>query len=177
MVPATLSRRGGGYARGVRVLVTGATGYVGGRLVPRLLERGHQVRVLVRDETRLAGRPWAGRVEVVRGSLEDEGALRRALEGAEAAYYLVHAMLSEKAFQEAERRQAEAFARVGREAGLGHVVYLGGLLPKEGKPSPHLRSRAQVGEILRANLPATEFRAGPVIGSGSASFEMVRYLP
>ena len=176
MVPATLSRRGGGYARGVRVLVTGATGYVGGRLVPRLLERGHQVRVLVRDETRLAGRPGAGRVGGGRGSREDEGALRRALEGAEAAYYLVHAMLSEKAFQEAERRQAEAFARVGREAGLGHVVYLGGLLPKEGKPSPHLRSRAQVGEILRANLPATEFRAGPVIGSGSASFEMVRYL-
>lgn len=107
-----------------------------GRLVPRLLERGHQVRVLVRDETRLAGRPWAGRVEVVRGSLEDEEALRRALEGAEAAYYLVHAMLSEKAFQEAERRQAEAFARVGREAGLGHVVYLGASCPRRASPPP-----------------------------------------
>ncbi len=75
-------------------------------------------------------------MEVVRGSLEDEGALRRALEGVEAAYYLVHAMLSERAFQEAERRQAEAFSRVAREAGLSHVVYLGGLLPKEGGPSP-----------------------------------------
>ena len=176
MVPRHLPRGEHGYAWSVRVLVTGATGYVGGRLVPRLLERGHQVRVLVRDEARLQGRPWAGRVEVVRGSLEDEEALRRALEGVEAAYYLVHAMLSEKAFQEAERRQAETFARVAREAGLAHVVYLGGLLPKEGGPSPHLRSRAQVGEILRANLPATEFRAGPIVGSGSASFEMVRYL-
>lgn len=100
------------------------------------------MRVLVRDETRLRGRPWAGRVEVVRGSLEDEGALRRALEGVGAAYYLVHAMLSEGPFQEAERRQAEAFARVARETGLGHVVYLGGLLPKEGGPSLHLQSRA-----------------------------------
>jgi len=160
----------------MRVLVTGATGYVGGRLVPRLLERGHQVRVLVRDEARLQGRPWAGQVEGVRGSLEDPQSLKRALFGVEAAYYLVHAMLSEKDFQEAERRQAETFAQVAREVGLGHVVYLGGLLPKEGGSSPHLRSRARVGEVLRALLPATEFRAGPIVGSGSASFEMVRYL-
>jgi uncharacterized protein YbjT (DUF2867 family) len=115
-------------------------------------------------------------VEVHRGSLEDPEALRRALEGVEAAYYLVHAMLSEKDFQKAEERQAKVFAQTTREAGVGHVVYLGGLLPKGAKPSPHLASRARVGEILRAHLPATEFRAGPIVGSGSASFEMVRYL-
>ncbi|APD10308.1 MULTISPECIES: SDR family oxidoreductase [Thermus] len=160
----------------MRVLVTGATGYVGGRLVPRLLERGHRVRVLVRDARRLGGRPWAERVEVVEGSLEDEGALLRALEGVEAAYYLVHAMLSEARFQEAEERQATAFVRVAQRVGLPHAIYLGGLLPRKGRPSPHLASRARVGEILRRGVPTTEFRAGPIVGSGSASFEMVRYL-
>ncbi|GAA6756636.1 SDR family oxidoreductase [Thermus thalpophilus] len=160
----------------MRVLVTGATGYVGGRLVPRLLERGHRVRVLVREAGRLSGRPWAGEVEVVEGTLEDPHALRRALEGVEAAYYLVHAMLSERRFPEAEARQAETFARVARETGLAHVVYLGGLLPRGAAPSLHLKSRARVGEILRAHLPTTELRAGPIVGSGSASFEMVRYL-
>ncbi|GAA5335323.1 MULTISPECIES: DUF2867 domain-containing protein [Thermus] len=160
----------------MRVLVTGATGYVGGRLVPRLLERGHRVRVLVRDARRLEGRPWAGQVEVVEGSLEDEAALLRALEGVEAAYYLVHAMLSETRFQEAEERQAKAFAQAAQRAGLPHAIYLGGLLPRTGRPSPHLASRARVGEILRAGVPTTEFRAGPIVGSGSASFEMVRYL-
>ncbi|MEZ0322112.1 MAG: SDR family oxidoreductase [Thermus sp.] len=160
----------------MRVLVTGATGYVGGRLVPRLLERGHRVRVLVRDPARLQGRPWAQAVEAIQGTLEDPKALRKALEGVEAAYYLVHVMLSEARFQEAEERQAHTFAQTAREAGLRHVVYLGGLLPKGATPSAHLRSRARVGEILRAHLPATEFRAGPIVGSGSASFEMVRYL-
>nr|WP_234553851.1 NAD(P)H-binding protein [Thermus caliditerrae] len=88
----------------MHVLVTGATGYVGGRLVPRLLEAGHRVRVLVRDSSRLEGRPWVGQVEVVRGSLEDPTALRQALSGVEAAYYLVHAMLSEEDFPQAEER-------------------------------------------------------------------------
>ncbi|MCS7058364.1 MAG: SDR family oxidoreductase [Meiothermus sp.] len=160
----------------MRVLVTGATGYVGGRLVPRLLERGYQVRVLVRDLGRLEGRPWAEAVEAVEGSLEDREALLRALSGVEAAFYLVHAMLSESRFQEAEERQAHAFAQAAREVGLPHAIYLGGLLPHGEKPSAHLASRARVGEILRAHLPTTEFRAGPIVGSGSASFEMVRYL-
>lgn len=158
------------------VLVTGATGYVGGRLVPRLLEAGYRVRVLVRNPSRLQGRAWAARVEVVRGDIGNLEDLRRALKGVETAYYLVHAMLSERQFAEAEEGQALAFARAAKEEGLAHVVYLGGLLPQQGLPSPHLRSRAQVGEILRTHLPTTEFRAGPIVGSGSASFEMVRYL-
>lgn len=113
---------------------------------------------------------------MVRGDLGNLEDLRRALRGVDTAYYLVHAMLSEEAFAQAEERQALAFAQVAKEEGLAHVVYLGGLLPRGGQPSPHLRSRARVGEILRAHVPTTEFRAGPIVGSGSASFEMVRYL-
>lgn len=160
----------------MRILVTGATGYVGGRLVPRLLERGHTVRVLVRDPSRLQGRPWLSQVEVVQGSLEDPLSLEPALAGVDAAYYLVHAMLVGKGFPQLERRQAEAFAAAAACAGVGRVIYLGGLQPKGVPPSPHLASRAEVGEILRAWAPTTEFRAGPIVGSGSASFEMVRYL-
>ena len=158
------------------LLVTGATGYVGGRLVPRLLERGHRVRVLVRNPLRLQGRPWAEQVEVVQGDLANPEDVRRALLGVDAGYYLVHAMLSETDFAQAEEAQALTFARLAKELGVGHVVYLGGLLPPTGTPSHHLQSRARVGEILRAHLPTTEFRAGPIVGSGSASFEMVRYL-
>lgn len=160
----------------MNVLVTGATGYVGGRLVPRLLREGCRVRVLVRDARRVEGRPWASQVEMVPGALEDGPSLRRALEGMDVVYYLVHAMLSGKAFDELERRQAQTFVEAATDAQVKHVVYLGGLLPRSGRPSHHLQSRAQVGEILRAHLPATEFRAGPIIGSGSASFEMLRYL-
>ncbi|MFN4070215.1 MAG: DUF2867 domain-containing protein [Thermus caldifontis] len=158
------------------LLVTGATGYVGGRLVPRLLERGHRVRVLVRNPLRLQGRPWAEQVEVVQGDLANPEDVRRALVEVDAGYYLVHAMLSETDFAQAEETQALTFARLAKELGVGHVVYLGGLLPPTGTPSHHLQSRARVGEILRAHLPTTEFRAGPIVGSGSASFEMVRYL-
>jgi len=159
-----------------RVLVTGATGYVGGRLVPRLLESGYRVRVLVRDPARLRGKAWAERVEIFPGHLEDAGALGRALQGVDAAYYLVHAMLSAEDFQKAEAEQARIFSAVAQASGLRHVIYLGGLVPKEGAHSAHLRSRSLVGETLRSQLPTTEFRAGPIIGAGSASFEMVRYL-
>ncbi len=160
----------------MKVLVTGATGYVGGRLVPRLLQRGYGVKVLVRDPSRLQGRAWVGNVQVVKGALEDAEALRAALQGVDAAFYLVHAMLSHHEFEPVEERQAQSFAAIAKEVALGRVVYLGGLVPREGKPSGHLKSRSRVGEILRAHLPTTEFRAGPIVGSGSASFEMVRYL-
>jgi uncharacterized protein YbjT (DUF2867 family) len=158
----------------MNVLVTGATGYIGGRLVPRLLEEGHRVRVMVRDPARVTGRPWASSVEVARGDVEDPSSLATALDGVDAAYYLVHLMDSGGDFAERDRRAAENFVTAGRH--LRHVIYLGGLLPDAENVSKHLASRAEVGEILRAGLPATEFRAGPVVGSGSASFEMVRYL-
>ena len=158
----------------MKVLVTGATGYIGGRLVPRLLEQGREIRVMVRDPARVAGRPWASSVEVVRGDVEDPESLGDALQGVEAAYYLIHLMGAGGDFAERDRRAAENFVAAGQH--LRHVIYLGGLLPDAERVSKHLASRAEVGEILRAGLPTTEFRAGPVIGSGSASFEMVRYL-
>jgi uncharacterized protein YbjT (DUF2867 family) len=160
----------------MRVLVTGATGYIGGRLVPRLLERGHTVRVMVRDPGRIAGRPWASRVETVTGNLLEPAGLPAALDGVEAAYYLVHSMDGSRDFEAKDAAAASNFVAAGREAGLGCVIYLGGILPQGDNVSAHLRSRAEVGEILRAGLLATELRAGPIIGSGSASFEMVRYL-
>jgi uncharacterized protein YbjT (DUF2867 family) len=161
----------------MRVLVTGATGYIGGRVIPRLLDAGHQVRVLVRDADRLASRSWSAQVEIVEGNILDREVGARAVEGVDAAYYLIHSMCSGPNFEEKDRDAANAFADVAGE--VPQVIYLGGILPPESEVqnSQHLRSRAEVGNILRERLPnTTEFRAGPIIGSGSASFEMVRYL-
>lgn len=164
------------------VLVTGATGYIGGRLVTRLLEAGHAVRVLVRDPGRIVGRPWAGRVETVAGDLLDPVTLGPALAGMDAAYYLVHSMYAGHDFAARDRTAAANFVAAGRASeSLKHVIYLGGLMPfgadgPGAAVSGHLASRAEVGRILRDGLPTTELRAGPIIGSGSASFEMVRYL-
>jgi uncharacterized protein YbjT (DUF2867 family) len=158
----------------MKVLVTGATGYIGGRLVPRLLKAGHDVRVMVRDPSRVSGRPWALEVEVVQADVEEPVSLAPALDGIESAYYLIHLMGSGGDFADRDRRAAENFVSAAK--GIRHVIYLGGLLPEADDVSKHLSSRAEVGEILRNGLPTTEFRAGPVVGSGSASFEMVRYL-
>lgn len=161
-------------------LVTGATGYIGGRLVEELLARGVAVRVLVRDPWRIAGWPWAKSVQVAVADLADAGLLREALRGVDAAYYLVHSMYDGAHYAERDRQLAHNFvaaatAPIIRDK-LRHVIYLGGLLPQARRVSRHLGSRAEVGEILREGLSCTEFRAGPIIGSGSASFEMVRYL-
>jgi len=162
----------------MRILITGATGYVGGRLVERLLEQdAHQLRVLVRDAGRARARAWASQVEIVEGDLLDPDSLRPALEGIDAAYYLVHSMTAGGHFAETDRKAAHAFADAAGH--LRQVIYLGGILPPavRGRAnSEHLSSRAEVGEILRERLPTTELRAGPIIGGGSASFEMVRYL-
>lgn len=159
-----------------RVLVTGATGYVGGRLTPRLAAAsGRQVRALVRDPRRLAGRSWAKGVEVVVGDLSTGAGLAAALSGVETAYYLVHSMGGGPGFVARDREAARRFGAAARAAGVSRLIYLGGLLPPQAA-SEHLASRAEVGRLLAEAVPTTEFRAGPVVGSGSASFEMVRYL-
>jgi len=159
------------------VLVTGATGYVGGRLVPRLLDAGHRVRVLARDPARLAGRPWLPRVEVVRGDVLDPATLPAALAGTEAAYYLVHSMGDTASFAERDLEAAAAFGAAARDAGVRRIVYLGGLGDPSSGLSAHLRSRQDTGERLRAaGVPVTEFRAAVIVGAGSLSFEMVRWL-
>jgi uncharacterized protein YbjT (DUF2867 family) len=158
-------------------LVTGATGYVGGRLVPRLLEAGRRVRVLARDPARLAGRSWAERVEIVRGDVLDPTTLAPALAGTEVAYYLVHSMGDHGAFAARDVEAARAFAEAARTAGVKRIVYLGGLGDPGAGLSDHLKSRQDTGDALRsAGVPVTEFRAAVVVGSGSISFEMIRWL-
>ena len=164
----------------MKILVTGATGYIGGRLVPLLLASGHDVRVLVRDADPIRGRPWERDVEVVRGDLLKPETLGPAVAGMDAAYYLVHSMYGGEDFAARDRQAAGNFVAACEAAdGPRHVIYLGGLMPAAKKVnSDHLKSRAETGRVLAEGLPGrtTEFRAGPIIGSGSASFEMVRYL-
>ena len=160
-----------------RVLVTGATGYVGGRLVPRLLAAGHHVRVLVRDPARLQGRPWLNQVEVATGDVLQPATLGPALESIEAAFYLVHSMLSHGDFAAQDVAAARAFGQAAHEAGVQQIVYLGGLGDPQADLSEHLRSRQETGEALRqAGVPVTELRAAVIVGSGSLSFEMIRNL-
>lgn len=160
-----------------RILVTGATGYVGGRLVPRLLASGHAVRCLARDPERLAGRPWRDRVEVVTGDALVPESLAPALAGIDLAYYLIHSLGTGEEFARRDREAAAAFGAAARAAGVGRIVYLGGLGDPATALSHHLRSRQETGAALgAAGVPVTELRAGVVIGSGSLSFEMIRYL-
>ncbi|GAB3140489.1 SDR family oxidoreductase [Marisediminicola antarctica] len=160
----------------MRILVTGATGYIGGRLVPKLLEAGHEVRVLVRDTAKMRDVPWADQVEIVKGDLGDPASLVDAVDGIEALYYLVHGMGGSGDFEQAERESAMNVARAALAADVRRIVYLGGLHP-DGELSPHLRSRAEVGRILiRSGVPTVALQAGVVIGSGSAAFEMIRHL-
>lgn len=162
----------------VRCLVTGATGYVGGRLVPRLLAEGHTVRCLARSPAKVRDVPWADQVELVRGDVLDSDSLHEAMLGVDVVYYLVHS-LTETRFATIDRRGALLTAEAARDAGVGRIVYLGGLHPEgdDDDLSEHLGSRAEVGEIfLRSGVPSTVLQAAVVIGSGSASFEMVRHL-
>ncbi len=151
----------------LRVLVTGATGYIGGRLAPRLLAAGHDVRVLARSPEKLRDIPWAKQVEIVRGDLADPESLAAATADMDVVYFLVHAMGDSEEFVEAERRGASNMAAAAKASGVGRIVYLGGLHPEDTDLSPHMRSRAQVGRILmESGVPTMVLQAGVVIGSG-----------
>ena len=159
-----------------RIIVTGASGYIGGRLVPRLIEAGHEVRAMVREPASVAEVPWAADASIVQGDLLDAESLTAAFEGMDVLYYLVHSMGSGRGFEERERVAATNAAVAAKAAGITRIVYLGGLHP-DGTLSPHLRSRAEVGRILLdSGVPTAALQAGIVIGSGSASFEMIRHL-
>lgn len=164
-------------ADNIRCLVTGATGYIGGRLVPALLDRGLQVRAMARTPGKLDDAPWRAQVEVATGDLLDRQSLAAAFYGMDVVYYLVHSMGTSKNFAAEESESARNVVEAARSAGVCRVVYLGGLHPEGAELSRHLASRAEVGDILiDSGIETVVLQAGIVIGSGSASFEMIRHL-
>lgn len=162
----------------MQIAVIGATGYVGGRLVPELLAAGHRVRCLARNPDRLATVEWRHDVEVVAADVLDRGSLDDALVGIDAVYYLVHAMGTAADFERTDRLGAENTRKAAADAGVDQIIYLGGLGDESvGDLSPHLTSRHEVGRVLADGpVTVTELRAAVIIGSGSASFEMLRHL-
>lgn len=159
-----------------QILVTGASGYVGGRLVRALLNEGLQVRVSVRDKNKISGQIWANEVEVAVGNATNFDEMRSALDGVHTAFYLLHSIGVGAHFDELEAEMARNFAKAAEASGVKQIVYLGGIANVE-KQSKHLASRARTGqELSSTSVPVMELRAGIVIGSGSASFEMLRHL-
>jgi uncharacterized protein YbjT (DUF2867 family) len=159
------------------VLVTGATGYIGGRLVPRLLGAGYRVRCLARDARRLQGRSWSDQVEVVEGDATKPETLPAAMAGVWAAYYFIHSLSDTAEYRERDIAVARNFSQAAAAAGVARIIYLGGLGDPAAHLSVHLRSRQETGAALGGSgVPVTEFRAAIIVGSGSLSFEMIRHL-
>ena len=159
------------------ILVTGATGYIASRLIPRLLDSGYRVRALARNPLRLKGRAWFNKIEVIQADVTSPETLAHALDGVHTAYYLIHNMSYGHGYTSIELDSARAFTSAAEEAGVGHIIYLGGLADPEQHIAPHMRSRIETGKILReGEVPVTEFRAGVIAGSGSISFEMIRFM-
>jgi uncharacterized protein YbjT (DUF2867 family) len=159
------------------ILVTGVTGYIGGRLVPRLLDAGYRVRCLVRDPARVQGRAWCSQVEIATGDALDQISLESALRGVSAAYYLIHGMQGGQQNADRDLQAARNFSAAAATRGVQRVIYLGELVDPTANLSPYLRSRHETGYLLRQSpVPVTELRAGMIVGAGSALFEMIRYL-
>ena len=159
------------------ILVTGATGYIASRLIPRLLDAGYRVRCLARDPRQLNGRSWSRSVEVVQGDVTIPSTLHTALAGVHTAYYLIHNMTHGHGYTSLELDSGRVFVLAAEQAGVEHIIYLGGLADPEQHIAPHMRSRIETGRVLReGRVPVTEFRAGVITGSGSISFEMIRFM-
>jgi uncharacterized protein YbjT (DUF2867 family) len=171
--PASGARRS---AAPPRILLTGATGYVGGRLLPVLERAGIPVRCMARRPEFLVGRVGSA-TEIVRGDCLDPATLDPALRGVRTAYYLVHSLGTRSSFEEHDRRAAHNFAAAARAAGVQRIVFLGALGDTSERLSPHLRSRHETGDVLRSGgVPVVEFRASIILGSGSLSYELIRAL-
>ncbi len=161
----------------MKIAVTGATGYIGGRLVPRLIAEGHEVVCLARNPAKLAGRSWTDQVEPITADVLQPDTLDGALRGCDVAFYLIHSMGGAGSFRDVDKTAATNFARAAEAAGVGRIIYLGGLGDEDDQLSHHLGSRHEVGRALASGpVPVTEVRAAVIIGSGSVSFEMLRYL-
>lgn len=159
------------------ILVSGATGYIASRLIPRLLEAGYRVRCLARKPDKLRARPWFSQVEVVAGDVTRAESLHHAMSGVGAAYYLIHSMAAGHGYHRIDLQSARNFAAAAKKAGVGHIIYVGGLADPREKLAMHLLSRIESGVALReAGVPVTEFRAGVIAGPGSVSFEMIRFI-
>ncbi len=159
------------------VLVTGATGYIASRLIPRLLDSGYRVRALARHLDRLASRSWFSKIEIVQADVTIPASLTHAFDGVDTAYYLIHNMTAGHGYTALELEGARNFASAAEEANIEHIIYLGGLADPEQHIAPHMRSRIETGKVLReGKVPVTEFRAGVIAGSGSISFEMIRFM-
>ena len=160
-----------------KLLITGGTGYIGGRLIPYLLEAGYSLRLLVRNADRLNGRQWQEQVEVIEGDVLKPDTLPPAMADIHTAYYLIHSMQGSGDFFQRDLDAARNFSQAAEQAGVKRIIYLGGLGDPEADLSHHLRSRQATGqELARYGVPVTEFRAAIIVGSGSISFEMIRYL-
>ena len=159
------------------ILVTGASGYIGGHLISLLLARGQRVRCLARNPERLRSRAWFFQVEIINADVLIRENLDRALQGISTAYYMIHSMASGMRYYERDISAAHNFAAAASASGVEHIIYLGGLADPVADIGRHLRSRLQTGDALRQGIvPVTEFRASPIIGPGSTAFEMIRYL-
>jgi len=159
------------------ILVTGATGYIASRLIPRLLDSGYRVRALARHLLRIQGRSWFDQVDIIQADVTTPESLAHAFDGIDTAYYLIHNMSAGHGYTKIELDGARNFASAAEAAGVQHIIYLGGLADPEQHIAPHMRSRIETGKVLRqGHTPVTEFRAGVIAGSGSISFEMIRFM-
>lgn len=159
------------------ILVTGATGYIASRLIPRLLDLGYHVRALARDPHRLSSRSWFNKIDIIQADVTNPASLAHAFDGVDTAYYLIHNMSHGHGYTSLELDAARNFAQAAEQVDVQHIIYLGGLADPEQHIAPHMRSRIETGKVLReGKVPVTEFRAGVIAGSGSISFEMIRFM-